>query len=128
VPLAVANSCYGEIGESRQGLEDRGLDYVVQVASNVTAYLEAAARVAQPYSGRGSRPAPRYEQAASSVKDLVRTAGSRAGRRISWREGSRSRAGTPVRMSSRFVFLRVRPASQAHTTAPTTARTCRCAG
>ncbi|WP_394468226.1 IS701 family transposase [Kutzneria buriramensis] len=113
-PLTVADAGYGEIGEFRQGLEDRGLDYAVQVAASVTAYPETAARTTPPCSGRGPRPTPRYELAASSVKDLARAAGTRAARRITWREGSRWRAGAPARMSSRFVFLRVRPASQAH--------------
>jgi SRSO17 transposase len=112
--LAVADAGYGEIGEFRQGLEDRDLDYAVQVSSNVTAYPETATRTMPPYKGRGPRPQPRYQQAASSVKDLVRAVGSRAARRITWREGSRSRAGKPAMMSSRFVFLRVRPASPAH--------------
>ena len=114
VPLAVADAGYGEIGEFRQGLEDRGMDYVVQVASSVTAYPEATETTTPPYAGRGPRPQPRYEQAAPSVKDLVLAAGSRAARRISWREGSRRRAGAPVAMRSRFVFLRVRPAGEAH--------------
>lgn len=112
--LVLADSGYGEIGEFRQGLDDRDLDYAVQMSSTVTAYPESAARTAPPYSGRAPIPTPRYAQPAFSVKDLVRSAGSRAARRVTWREGSRSRAGAPAMMRSQFVFLRVRPASQAH--------------
>jgi SRSO17 transposase len=113
-PLAVADAGYGEIGEFRQGLEDRGVPYVVQVASTVTAYPETATRTTAPYSGNGPHPRAIYRDPAASVKDLILTAGRTAARPLTWRHGSRQRGGKPQPMRSHFVFLRVRPASDAH--------------
>jgi SRSO17 transposase len=113
-PLAVADSGYGEIGEFRQGLEDRAVPYVVQVAHTVTAYPETATRTAPPYSGNGPRPRAIYRDAAPTVKDLILTAGHPAARQVTWRQGSRRRSGKPQPMRSHFLFLRVRPASNAH--------------
>jgi SRSO17 transposase len=113
-PLAVADSGYGEIGEFRQGLEDRGVPYVVQVAYTVTAYPQATTRTAPPYSGNGPYPRAIYRQAAPTVKTLILAAGRAAARPVTWRQGSRRRGGNPQPMRSHFVFLRVRPASDAH--------------
>ena len=113
-PLAVADSGYGEIGEFRQGLEERGVPYVVQVAYTVTAYPEAAKRTTAPYSGNGPYPRAIYRDPATPVKDLILNAGRAAVRAVTWRKGTRQRGGKPQPMRSHFVFLRVRPASDAH--------------
>jgi SRSO17 transposase len=55
-PLLVADAGYGEVGEFRQGLEDRDIPYVVQIACTVSAYPQATERSALPYSGAGRRP------------------------------------------------------------------------
>jgi SRSO17 transposase len=56
-PLLVADAGYGEVGAFRQGLEDRGIPYVAQVASNVTAYRGSARRSVGP-TDRGADPRP----------------------------------------------------------------------
>jgi SRSO17 transposase len=57
-------------------------------------------------AGYGGRPpTARYRTAPCSLKELVRAAGTRAARGVTWREGSRGR------MHSRFVALRVKPAN-----------------
>ena len=59
-PVVVADAGYGESGELRLGLEERGLAYVVQVKATTSAYPEAVAPEVAPYAGRGRRPRPRY--------------------------------------------------------------------
>jgi SRSO17 transposase len=113
-PLAVADAGYGDVGEFRQGLEDRGVPYVVQVASTVTAYTEDTERTAPPYSGNGRRPPLIYRTNADTVKTLILNAGREHARPVTWRRGSQHRAGIPRPMRSHFVFLRIRPASLAH--------------
>jgi SRSO17 transposase len=113
-PLLVADAGYGEIGAFRQGLEDRDIRYVVQVASTVTAYPESTQRTAPPYRGNGPYPVLIYREAAPTVKALALAAGRSAARTVTWRQGSRRRAGTTVAMRSRFLFLRARPAATAH--------------
>ena len=39
-PVLVADAGYGEVGEFRQGLDDRGIGYVVQVKADTSAYPE----------------------------------------------------------------------------------------
>jgi hypothetical protein len=51
-------------------------------------------------------------RANSTLAKLVTAGGPDAARRVIWRPGSRHRADRPVPMSSRFVFLRVRPAGR----------------
>lgn len=111
-PLIVADAGYGDSGEFRQGLTERGLSYVVQVASTINVYPREAVRTATPYSGVGQPPKQRYRDPATSVKNLVLAQGSAAARRVTWREGSRTRKGKPVAMGSRFVVTRVRPAGR----------------
>jgi SRSO17 transposase len=113
-PLIVADAGYGDCAEFRQGLQDRGLSYVVGVASTHTAFAEGVQRTAPPYKGAGRRPPLIYRQKAPSLKTLVLAAGQSRARQVAWREGSRRRGGRPVKMRSRFVFLRVRPASKVH--------------
>jgi SRSO17 transposase len=113
-PLLVADAGYGDTGEFRQGLEDRDIPYVVQVPSSVTAYPQATDRTAPPYSGNGRRPPRIYRENAPSVKELALAVGPDSAREVTWRQGSRRRRGTSVPMRSHFLFLRARPAAQAH--------------
>lgn len=116
-PLVVADAGYGEIGEFRQGLAERGVDFVVQVAHTVTAHAAQVQRTTVPYSGNGPYPKTIYRQPAVSVKALALAAGRSAVRAVTWRDGSRRR-GNPdnrraVALRSQFLFLRVRPAGPA---------------
>nr|WP_309227391.1 transposase [Micromonospora thermarum] len=46
------------------------------------------------------------------MKDLIVAGGPAQAQPITWRDGSRHRAGKPIKMRSRFVFTRVRPAGR----------------
>ena len=112
-PLIVADAGYGDSGEFRLGLAERGIEYVVQVAHTVTAHAATVQRSTVPYSGNGPYPKAIYRQPALSVKALAMAAGRSAAQAVTWREGSRRRAGRPVALRSHFLFLRVRPAGPA---------------
>jgi SRSO17 transposase len=103
-PVVVADAGYGESGELRLGLGERGLAYVVQVKATTSAYPEAVAQQAAPYRGRGRRPRARYRTRRSSLAELVVAAGRSAVKTVAWREGVRGK------LRSQFVALRVRPA------------------
>jgi SRSO17 transposase len=103
-PVLVADAGYGEVGEFRQGLDDRQIGYVVQVKADTSAYPEQARPTTAPYQGRGRRPRPRYRQRPCSLKQLALAAGQQAGVELVWRRGSKGL------QRSRFLALRVRPA------------------
>jgi SRSO17 transposase len=113
-PLLLADAGYGDAAEFRQGLHERRLPYIVGVNNTHTAFAATVRRSAPPYKGAGRRPPLIYRQRAPSLKEHVLTAGRSAAHRVTWRTGSRRRAGRNRAMSSHFVFLRVRPASQVH--------------
>jgi SRSO17 transposase len=115
-PVVLGDGAYGDTTGLRTGLEQRGLDYVLDVKSTTSAYAQETVP-AQPERrpGRGRPPSARYRQDPSSLKQLALDARSKAAATVAWREGTR---GT---MSSRFLALRVRPANidlrrQAHKT------------
>jgi SRSO17 transposase len=114
VPLAVADAGYGDAAAFRLGLNARGLNYVVGISTTMTAQPGQAVPVAEPYSGTGRPPVPKYPDPAQSVKQLVIAAGRNAARPVQWREGSRPGTGRSgrKRMYSRFVALRIRPAGR----------------
>jgi SRSO17 transposase len=106
-PVAVADCGYGDSAEFRHGLTARDIPYAVQISPTLTVLPATATRVTPPYSGRGPRPKPRYEQHRQSVKDHILALGSKRATRITWRTGSRQRDGELQPMTSRFVFCRV---------------------
>ena len=69
-PLIVADAGYGDDAEFRQGLQDRGLTYVVGVNSAHTAFTVDTHRTAPPYKGAGRRPPLIYRQAAPNLKPM----------------------------------------------------------
>jgi SRSO17 transposase len=103
-PVLVADAGYGEVGEFRQGLDDRDIPYVVQVKAETSAYPEQTRPTVAPYTGRGRRPRPRYRDKPASLKRLALAAGQAAGVELIWRRGSKGL------QRSRFLALRVRPA------------------
>jgi SRSO17 transposase len=111
--VLVADAGYGDAGEFRQALADRGIDYAVQVAHTITAYPLDVERTTVPYCGDGPYPKKIYRQPAPTIRDLLLDAGPTAARRVTWRDSSRQRGGRQIPMSSRFVFHRVRPAGPA---------------
>jgi SRSO17 transposase len=109
-PLIVADCGYGDAAEFRLGLAERGLSYVVQVSGRLSAYPHHTERITGDYAGVGTYPRPDYRMPAATLTDLIRSLGQDAARTVTWRTGSRTRAGRPQPMSARFVFARVRPA------------------
>jgi SRSO17 transposase len=103
-PILVADAGYGEVGEFRQGLDDREIGYVVQVKADTSAYPEQVHPTTAPYRGRGRRPRPRYRDKPASLRQLALAAGPQAGVELIWRRGRRGL------QRSRFQALRVRPA------------------
>lgn len=103
-----ADGGYGDTTAFRVGLEQRELEYVVQVNATTSARPADAVPVTPPYRGIGRPPAARYPDKPQSLRELVLAAGRDAAEPITWREGDRGP------LSSSFVALRVRPANDAH--------------
>jgi SRSO17 transposase len=102
-----ADGGYGDITAFRTGLEDRDLEYVVQVKGGTSAQPADAVPVTPAYEGRGRPPVARYPEKAKSLRDLVLAAGREPVRTVGWREGDRGP------LASQFIALRVRPANDA---------------
>ena len=100
-----ADGGYGDITAFRTGLEERELEYVVQVKGVTSAQPADAVPVALDYQGRGRPFVPRYTDKPSSLKKLVLAAGRDQVRTVGWREGDRGP------LASQFIALRVRPAN-----------------
>ncbi len=105
-PVILGDGAYGDNTELRCGLEDRELEYVVDVKGTTSAYREDVQPTQPPRAeGRGRPPGVRYREDPSSLKQLALAAGKKAAVTVTWREGTRGK------MSSRFLALRVRPAN-----------------
>lgn len=102
--VIVADAGYGQNNAFRQGLAERGLDFVVAVRADETAHRHDAVPSAPDWSGTGRRPVARYRTAALPLKDLAAEGGRRAYRQATWRTGSKG----PMR--SKFQVRTVRPA------------------
>lgn len=103
--VVLADSGYGDVPAFREGLEARGLRYVVAVDRTLLVWTTPQARQPVPYRGRGPRPQPQYvgpppEPVTAVARRLPRT----AWRTIRWREGTKGP------MESRFAACRVQPA------------------
>lgn len=116
-PVVCADAGYGEVTAFRQGLDDRGIPYVVQVKAATSGHPESTVRQQPDYEGRGRPPTARYRDKPQSLKNLVLAAGPDAAREVTWRQGTRGA------MRSRFVALRVKPANTALIAAATAADT-----
>jgi SRSO17 transposase len=105
-PVVLGDGAYGDTTELRTGLEERDIEYVLDVKGATSAYSEDI-KPEQPERrpGRGRPPGVRYRQDPSSLKELALAAGKNAAVTVTWREGTRGK------MSSRFLALRVRPAN-----------------
>ncbi|MFJ7182350.1 IS701 family transposase [Streptomyces massasporeus] len=103
-PVVVADAGYGQNADFREGLNERGIGYVVAIRSDVTVHPHDAQPTAPAWSGNGRKPQPRYRDKPASVAALATSHGPQAFTEVTWREGSRG----PMR--ARFLALRVRPA------------------
>jgi SRSO17 transposase len=79
-PVLVADAGYGEVGEFRQGLDDRDIGYLVQVKADTSAYPEQTRPTVAPYTGEGRRPRPRYRDKPAPSSNWP----PRPGRRPAW--------------------------------------------
>ena len=104
-PVVLGDGAYGDITEFRSGLEQRELQYVLDVKGGTSAYGEDVQPEWPQWKGTGRPPKPRYRQDPSSLKALALAAGKPAAVSVTWREGTRGK------MRSRFLALRVRPAN-----------------
>jgi SRSO17 transposase len=105
-PVVLGDGAYGDITELRTGLEDREIEYVLDLKGVTSAYSEDVKPTQPPKpEGRGRPPGARYREDPSSLKDLALAAGKKAAVTVTWREGTRGK------MTSRFLALRVRPAN-----------------
>jgi SRSO17 transposase len=102
-----ADGGYGDITAFRVGLEQRELDYVVQVKGVTSAQPPEAVPVTPAYPGRGRPPVARYPDKPVSLRELVLAAGRDEVHVVGWREGNRGP------LTSSFIALRVRPANDA---------------
>jgi SRSO17 transposase len=99
----LADAAYGDVTELRVGLQERGIDYVLDSRGATSAVPETAMPEQPAWSGRGRPPRPRYRRPFSTLAELTLAAGEQACVAVCWR------AGTRGAMSSRFAALRVRP-------------------
>jgi SRSO17 transposase len=106
-PVVVGDAGYGDAGEFRAGIAERGWSYLVQVRGDLVAHAADAVPERPPYSGRGRPPAARYRTAPVDLRAHALAAGRESAVHITWRRGSRGP------LSSHFVVLRVRPAGRA---------------
>jgi len=104
-PVILGDGAYGDITELRCGLEERELEYVLDVKGITSAYSEDVQPEQPEWKGTGRPPKPRYREDPSSLKALALAAGKQAAISVTWREGTRGK------MTSRFLALRVRPAN-----------------
>jgi len=104
-PPILGDGAYGDITGLRSGLEQRELEYVLEVKGGTSAYSEDVGPELPEWKGNGRRPQARYRQDPSSLKELALVAGKKAAVTVTWREGTRGK------MNSRFLALRVRPAN-----------------
>jgi SRSO17 transposase len=104
-PVVLGDGAYGDVTEFRLGLQERGLQYVLDVKGGISAYGEDVQPERPEWKGTGRPPKPRYRQEPSSLKALALAAGKKAAQTVTWREGTRGS------MTSKFMALEVRPAN-----------------
>lgn len=98
----VADAGYGNAGELRDGLAERGLHYVVGVAPDTVVYTEPPRWVRRPKPLHG-RTSQRWWPAADSPRPIAvgELAGRLARERVAWRDGTKGQLSAP------FAWVRV---------------------
>lgn len=88
-PVLVADAGYGQNADFRDGLDGRGIGYVVAVRSDVSVHPQDARPVTPPWSGTGRKPQPRYRDKPLPVAAPAASRGRQAFTEVTWRQGSR---------------------------------------
>ncbi|MEO8968376.1 MAG: IS701 family transposase, partial [Solirubrobacteraceae bacterium] len=70
-PVVLGDGAYGENTQFRQGLDDRGISWVLDVKHTTSAYPEHVKPEKPEYQGRGQPPKSRYREDPSSLLDLA---------------------------------------------------------
>ena len=112
-PVAVADAGYGDNALFRLELTRRSIPWLMAVKSSTSAYpADAVPELAERTGPRGRPSVPRYRQDPASLAELAVAAG-RGQRQVTWRHGTKTGPGNrTAAMKSRFLALRVRPASR----------------
>src|SRR4051812_24439146 len=99
--VVVADAGYGVSGPFREGLAQRGLQYIVGVTDEMVVFEEQPSWVA-PGRGRAGRPRSRHRLAEGSPRPVsLKTLAAKAPlRKVTWREGTKGK------LSGRFAWLR----------------------
>lgn len=105
----VADSGYGDCVEFRQGLEQRGLHYVVGVTGTAVAWPPGVMPLPPtPRSGTIGRPPTRWRsesgQTPFPMSDIAAQLPATSWKKVTWRQGTRGP------QSSRFAAIRIRSA------------------
>jgi SRSO17 transposase len=103
----VADAGYGVCGDFRNGLEGRGLSYIVGVTEDFVVFAQEPRWESPKPSGRGAgRPRTRPRLAGGGARPIALKELAEAVklRRVTWREGTKGK------LSGRFAWLRVWPA------------------
>jgi SRSO17 transposase len=113
-PVAVADAGYGDNALFRLGLTRRSIPWVMAVKGSTSAYpADAVPEYAERTGPRGRPSVPRYRQAPASLAELAVAAGRKQLHQVTWRHGTRNTGmNRTAAMKSRFLALRVRPASR----------------
>jgi SRSO17 transposase len=103
--VVVADAGYGAAQDFRDGLQQRGLHYLVGVTDEMVVFTEEPQWSVPPWRGRGRRPTrPRLTDDSPRPVGLKGLAARTPLRKVTWREGTKGK------LSGRFAWLRVWPA------------------
>ena len=104
--VVLADAGYGDCGEFRQALTDRGLSYVVGVQSTLMVWPPGSHPEAPSNDPRPGRPRTRIVDPHHPPQSIAIVAAGLSYRTVTWRAGSLGK------QRSRFAAVRVRTASQ----------------
>ena len=104
----LADAAYGNVTAFRDSLSERRIPYVVGIAGETTVWPPGMEPLPPKQWSRMGRPPSKIRRSSkrrpAPVMDLVKYAPADLWKAVAWREGTRGK------MTSRFFFLRVRPA------------------